>query len=145
MNENGTNSKGETIHPSPITLPAPSTYYILCLSFFFFFLFCSDCISRPQRDLGRTKLLWKQSQLGGAGAEGSGPGTTEGPDENSPGVNYSAQVLLLLPTSSRIPISQHPGCFCPFSPPKLFVWVLLVISGSCAQSRACVRHSRPEG
>lgn len=37
LNENGTNSKGETIHPSPITLPAPSPYYILCLSIFFFF------------------------------------------------------------------------------------------------------------
>lgn len=72
--------KRETIHPSPITLPAPSPYYILCLSFLFF-RFCSDCISRPQRDLGRTKLLWKQSQLGGGGAGECGPGTAEGSDE----------------------------------------------------------------
>lgn len=129
--------KRETIHPSPITLPAPSPYYILCLSSLslslFFFLFRSDCISRPQRDLGRTKLLWNQSQLGGGGAGEPGPGTAEGSDEQSPGVNYSAQVLLLLQTSNRTQLPQlPPGWFSPSSPPSIFAPVLLVISGSCS-------------
>lgn len=76
---------------------------------FFFFIFALIALA------GLKETLEEQSCCGnGASWEEEPEDLT--PGQKSPGVNYSAQVLLLLPTSNGIQLSPHPpACFSPFS------------------------------